>query len=171
VSARLEEILAAARVILEQEGADALTMRRLAAAVGMQAPSLYKHVADKDALAAELIAVAMQEMGEVLHATIARPGRRGPVGALLTAYREHAVANPNMYRLATTGPLRRDLLPPGLEDWAGEPFLLAAGDPVRAQALWSMAHGMVILEIDGRYPPHSDLDATWKEAAAAFHSP
>jgi AcrR family transcriptional regulator len=134
----------------------------------MQAPSLYKHVADKDALTAGLIAQALREMGDVLHAAVARPGRRGAVPSLLAAYRTHAVANPNMYRLATSGPLDRALLPPGLEEWAGEPFFLATGDPATAQALWSFAHGMVILEIDGRYPEGSDLDATWKAGATAF---
>jgi hypothetical protein len=42
------------------------------------------------------------------------------------------------------------------------------GDPALAQALWSFAHGMVTLELDGRYPPGSDLDATWRAGATAF---
>ena len=42
------------------------------------------------------------------------------------------------------------------------------GEPHRAQALWSFAHGMVILELDGRFPAGSDLDRTWAEGAAAF---
>ena len=42
------------------------------------------------------------------------------------------------------------------------------GDPALAQALWSFAHGMVILELDDRYPPGSDLDRTWRAGAAAF---
>ena len=87
---------------------------------------------------------------------------------LLTTYRDVARAHPNLYRLATVGRLRRDDLVPGLEDWAGAPFFLVAGDPYLAQAMWSAAHGMVILELDGRYPPDSDLDRTWREAAAAF---
>ena len=73
-----------------------------------------------------------------------------------------------MYRLSTSGTLDRAALPTGLEDWAGEPFLLATGDSHRAQALWSFAHGMVILEIDGRFPDSSDLDRTWRAGAAAF---
>ena len=63
---------------------------------------------------------------------------------------------------------RRDELVEGLEDWAGEPFLLVMGEPYLAQVVWSAAHGMVTLELDGRYPPDSDLDRTWAEAAAAF---
>ena len=58
-----------------------------------------------------------------------------------------------------------------LEEWAGQPFFFAAGDPFRSQALWSFAHGMVILEIDGRYPDDSDLDRTWEAGAAAFERP
>jgi hypothetical protein len=84
------------------------------------------------------------------------------------AYRRYALAHPNLYRLATAGPLPRAELPEGLEDWAGEPFFLVTGDPSRSQALWAFAHGMVVLELDGRFPAGSDLDHTWAEGAAAF---
>ena len=66
------------------------------------------------------------------------------------------------------GPLDRSRLTPGLEEWAGEPFFVVTGDPSVAQALWSCAHGMVILELDGRYPAGSDLSSTWSAAADAF---
>ena len=38
------EIVAAGRAILEAEGFEGLTMQRVAAAVGVRAPSLYKRV-------------------------------------------------------------------------------------------------------------------------------
>jgi AcrR family transcriptional regulator len=167
-SPRATEIVAAARGLLECEGADALTMRALADRLGMRAPSLYKHFRDKAAVEAALVEDALAEMGAALRGAIDRPGRRGPLAALLAAYRQQGNASPSLYRLATAGPLDRAALPPGLEDWAGEPFLLVTGDPHRAQALWALAHGMVILEIDGRYADPSQLDQTWKAAAAAF---
>ena len=89
---------------------------------------------------------------------------------MLRAYRRQGTEQPNLYRLATAGTLPRDELSPGLEDWAGEPFFLVTHDPNLAQALWSFAHGMVILEIDGRYPADSDLDRTWAAGAAAFQA-
>ncbi|GII02831.1 TetR/AcrR family transcriptional regulator [Planobispora takensis] len=92
----------------------------------------------------------------------------GVIGALLRAYRAAALARPNLYRLTTAGRLPRERLAPGLEEWSGTPFFLAAGEPYLAQALWSFAHGMVILELDGRYPEGSDLDLTWEEGARAF---
>jgi AcrR family transcriptional regulator len=167
-SGRAADIVAAARNIVEQQGADALTMRRLAAEVGIQAPSLYKHFPTKRAVETALIAEVLLEVGEILHAAVAAPGRAGPVRSLLEAYRNAAQADPAMYRLATSGRFPREDLPSGLEDWAGRPFFIATGDRWKAQALFSFAHGMVILELDERFPPGSDLGRTWKAGAAAF---
>lgn len=63
---------------------------------------------------------------------------------------------------------RRDLLAPRLEQWAGEPFYFAGGEPHRAQALWAFAHGAVSLELDQRFADASGLDHTWTAAAVAF---
>lgn len=172
LSPRAAEIVAVARRVLEEEGPDALTMRRVGDELGMKAPSLYKHFPNKAAIELVLVEQGLAEMGTALYAAIGPSlGRGAPanaVGPLLDTYRSVARAHPNLYRLTTIGPLRRADLVPGLEDWAGSPFFLVAGDPYLAQAMWSAAHGMVILELDGRYPEGSDLDRTWREAAAAF---
>jgi AcrR family transcriptional regulator len=161
-------IVDAARRILQGEGPDALTMRRLAAEVGVRAPSLYKHFSTKRAVEVALLEEGMLEFGQALHAAVGGPGRGGPVWRLLDAYRRAALASPALYRLATAGPLPRGDLPPGLEEWAGLPFFLVTGDPWRAQALFSFAHGMVMLELDDRFPEGSDLTRTWNAGAAAF---
>jgi AcrR family transcriptional regulator len=168
LSPRAAEIVAKARKLLEEVGEQALTMRRLAEELGIQAPSLYKHVPGKDAIKVALIEIALSEAGRELHSALARGSGDDIFLNLLRAYRKLALNSPNLYRLATAGPLPRELLTPGLEAWAGEPFLLATGDANVARALWSFAHGMVILEIDGRYPPDADLDEAWTAGAAAF---
>lgn len=168
---RAAEIIAAARVLLETEGREALTMRRLGEALGIQAPSLYKHLPGKRAVEVALIEIGLAEIGEALHRAVAdpkAPSEAGVVGRVLAAYRAESLARPNLYRLATTGPLPRADLTPGLEDWAGEPWFIAAGDPFLAQAMWSFAHGMVILELDQRYPEGSEPDRTWHSGAEAF---
>jgi AcrR family transcriptional regulator len=164
---RAAEIVSAARGLLEESGREALTMRSLADRIGIRAPSLYKHFPDKNAVEVALIEQGMAELGAALRAAVAS---ERPVAGLLRAYRAQALANPNLYRLATAGPLPRERLAPGLEDWAGEPFFLAVGEPHLAQALFAFAHGMVILEIDRRFPEDSDLDRTWDEGARAFAS-
>ncbi len=147
--------------MLERDGWEAITMRALADEVGMRAPSLYKHFAGKDAVKSALVAVALAESGAAL-----RPVTT--VAALLTAYRHTARSNPNLYRLATGGPLDRSALPEGLEDWAGAPFFEATGDAHAAQALWAAAHGMAVLEIDGRFPTGAAPEATWVDLAARW---
>ena len=168
LSTRAADIVSIARRLMEQESWDAVTMRRLADELDMQAPSLYKHFASKHALEVALVEVALEEMGEVMHAAVRHPGRRTKTAALLHAYRSLGRANPNLYRLATTTTFARDELAPGLEDWSGEPFFLATGDPDVAQALWAFAHGALVLEIDHRFVPESDLDRTWAAGARAF---
>ena len=165
---RVVESVAAARRILEQEGAGALTMRRLAEELSMQAPSLYKHFSGKAALESALIEDSMFDIGAVTHRALHEAAPGGPLQSLLVAYRSYCLAHPNLYRLATSGRLQRDTLPEGLEQWAGNPWFVVTGDPSLAQALWSFAHGMLILEIDDRYPPGSDLDQTWRAGGAAF---
>jgi hypothetical protein len=69
----------------------------------------------------------------------------------------------------TGGRLPRERLPEGLEVWAAEPVVIAAGgDPDRARAAWAFAHGMTILELDGRFPPGADLDAAWASGLFAL---
>ena len=69
-SARAREVVAAARRLLEEEGAGALTMRRLAERLGIQAPSLYKHLPDKTALEAAIIATGMEEAAAAFEAAV-----------------------------------------------------------------------------------------------------
>jgi AcrR family transcriptional regulator len=161
-------VVDAAWQLLDAEGPEALTMRRVAEVLEIKAPSLYKHVPDKAALEAALIEQALVRMGTALHVAVAKPGRRQPVVALLAAYRAHALAHPHAYRLATAGPVDRSALPDGLEDWAGEPFFLVTGEPHQAQALWAFAHGLALLEIDRRPQNLHTLARTWQAGAQAF---
>lgn len=164
-------MLVAARRLLEEQPSTELTLRRLADELGIRPPSLYKHFAGRQAIEAALIEVAFTEIGTTLRAAVAAGDAGGAAGRLLGAYRRAAADQPGLYRLATSGRLPRHLLPAGLEEWAGEPFYTVTGDPHRAQALWAFAHGMVMLEIDGRFPEGSDLDRTWAAGTAALASP
>ena len=171
-SERIAGIAAAARELLEKEGQTGLTMRALGVSLGIKAPSLYKHVRDKDEIEALLCADALLEMGEVMRRSLARhAGRRAktaPLEHLARAYRTWALANPELYRLATTGELPRDQLPAGLEAWSAAPLVQVAGGPDRARAAWAFAHGMTILELDGRFPPGANLTKAWAEGAGAL---
>ena len=165
---RQQEIVEAARQILESEGPDALTMRHLAGEIGIQAPSLYKHVKDKSALEVLLIEIGFTEMAEACEAIRSDENGVDPLFQLAMVYRTYALAHPHLYRLLTEGPLPREKLRAGVEARAALPVAEIAGDPDLARALWAFAHGMVILELDGRFPAGADLDAAWKTGICAF---
>ena len=166
LSPRAREVVAAARELLEEEGYDALSMRRLGERLGIRAPSLYKHLPDKRALETALIAAGFEEWAaEFEEAAEAEE----PLTALVAAYRAFARAHPHLYRLMTERPLERSRLPAGLEERAAAPIVAAAGgDADLARAMWAFAHGMTILELDGRFPPGADLDAAWVAGVAAL---
>jgi AcrR family transcriptional regulator len=160
---RAREIVAAARELLEAEGPEALSMRRIAERVGIRAPSIYKHLPDKQALEAALISAGFEEWAERFETAAQTPE------ALGRAYRAYALAHPHLYRLMTERPLPRERLAPGVEERAARPIVEAAGgDPDGARAMWAFAHGMAILELNGRFPPGADLDAAWEHGIAAF---
>ncbi|MEA2249331.1 MAG: hypothetical protein QOH46_3860 [Solirubrobacteraceae bacterium] len=162
LSSRQQDVLAVARELLTQEGLEALTLGRVAQALRIKPPSLYKHFASKRHLEAALIAEGLESFAEALEAV-------GPALAdVAVAYRRYALDHPQLYRLMTERPLPRDLLPDGLEARAAAPVLGAVGDPDLARAAWAYAHGMVQLELAGRFPPGADLDPAWTKAVAAF---
>ncbi len=153
---RRDQIVAEARTLLEAEGEDALTMRNLAARLGIQAPSLYKHVKGRQEVETLLAAEALKEISAAL-------AGEPDLESMGRAYRAWALANPALYRVATTRPLDRDNLPEGLEDAAAAPLVDAVGgDGDRARAAWAQAHGLTLLELDGRFPADADIEAAWR---------
>jgi AcrR family transcriptional regulator len=83
LSPRARQIVAAARKLLESEGPDALTMRRLGERLGIRAPSLYKHLPNKAALEVALIGDGFEEAAETFDA--ATDGAGEPLAALVDA--------------------------------------------------------------------------------------
>ncbi|GAB3831988.1 TetR/AcrR family transcriptional regulator [Dactylosporangium cerinum] len=69
---RAREIVQTARELLEREGPDALSMRRLGAHLGIRASSIYEHVRDKQALEAALISVGFEEQAELFTRAVDR---------------------------------------------------------------------------------------------------
>lgn len=146
---RLAEIVEIAGQLLDDYGWEHVSTRLIAEEMGIKAPSLYKHIHSREAIAAHLATDALSAFGDELYAAL--DAGDGSV-VLLARYRELALARPHLYRLMTGQDFPREDLPTGLEEWAGTPFYLAAGDdPVRAQALWAFAHGMAALEINERF--------------------
>ncbi len=131
--------------------------------------------APKTTLETQVVAAGFAELAVTLAAAAAEAAHgtqtlgKGGLVAIAAACRAFGVAHPHLYRLMSCRPLRRDLLPAGLEERAAEPLAKAVGyDEARARAMRAFAHGMVSLEIDGRFPPGADLDEARRAGMRAF---
>lgn len=120
-----ETVLAAGLELMQRDGLDALTMRRLATALDVRATSLYRYVRNKDELLAELAdaALAGVDLESCDH-----PDWRTALRAMAHRLRAHLLARRDAARLIggrfTTGPhglrvldtLLRPLRAAGLSD-------------------------------------------------------
>jgi AcrR family transcriptional regulator len=94
-----QKILAAARRLLIREGADAVTMRLVAKAVGITPMAIYRHYDDRTALLNTLADEGFQELARRLK----RVSRSGAIGSKLVrmgeVYLDHALENPYLFEL------------------------------------------------------------------------
>ena len=164
LSPRAMEIVTAARTLLEDQGLESLSMRRVAAQLGIQAPALYRHFPDKRELELIIIEQGLWESGDRLLDAIADADDR--LEALMGAARAWALEHPHVYRLSYGGRLDRSRVDPEAEQHAGEAVrAVTANNPVVSRAIWAFAHGMIDLEILNRFPPGSDIDGIWRVGA------
>lgn len=155
----LTSICDAAIQIIRVDGFEALSMRTLAASLGIKAPSLYDHVANRDEVIALVQGAGLVDFGHGF-------ANAGPTAReKILFYRQWALANANLYSVVFQARLHRELLPEGLEEKVlGLVVEAAGGSHVQARAMWAQLHGLVDLELQGRFPKNADLTATWEQA-------
>lgn len=88
-----ERIVESALELIDRDGLSAVTMRRIAEELGVQAPSLYNHMRSKDAL---LDAVAEAVMEQVDASAFERLDWREALDAWAWSYYDALVAHPNL---------------------------------------------------------------------------
>ena len=100
-----ELILATALEIIDRDGAGALSMRRLAAALDRDPMILYRHASGKAALLDGVVETVLAQ----LHVDPADPDWTAQLRAVARAYRGLALAHPNVVPLLVTRPLATPL--------------------------------------------------------------
>ncbi len=149
-------ILDAARRIVVRDGFAALSMRKIADAIGYSPASLYLYFENRDEIARALGAEGYAQLREALDAQIQVVDPAGRLRALAQAYVAFGEAHPETYRLVfvdvpTVQPEE------GMPGPDAEPVVrvfaeaLAALGPTtdapHAAALWATLHGIVMLAL------------------------
>ena len=163
MSARSEQILDVAEQVLERTGFEGFGVGELARELQIKPPSLYKHFASLTVIEHALISRGLRALGDALEVASGLEG-------FCRAYREQALAAPQLYRLMTERPLDRALLDAGAEAHGMRSLLELFGESVEhhpvSRAAWAAAHGLVALEITGRFPPDADVGDSWRVLVA-----
>ncbi|KAA8890799.1 TetR/AcrR family transcriptional regulator [Nocardia colli] len=166
------EILDAARELLARTGhADAVSIREISKLVGVSAPSIYRHFADKDAL---IEAVVVQVFEDLDAAIVAETDPSvSPITRLCQqglAYVRFAREHPEQYRLATVPTMSVGAVDQVLGSGAFQHFsqtvqecmdagVITPGDPMPVVLdLWAAAHGIASLLIAKPYIPWGDTE-------------
>ena len=161
-----EAIVAAARVILEAGGPDAVTMQAVADAVGVRPPSLYKRVADRSALLTAVADAVAADLGAATAppATIRDPRRT--VRQMAKRYRAFAHQAPRSYQLlfgaagAQPSPGANAQAAAGVLRVAS--VLVGPADALEAaRLLVAYLHGFVSMELAGAFRLGGSVDAAF----------
>jgi AcrR family transcriptional regulator len=99
----LGEIKAAALRQLAEDGAEGLSLNAIAKELGMTGPALYRYVASRDELLADLVVDAWEELADALQRVAEENAAASPaerLRAIGLAYRAWGTTEPHRYRLA-----------------------------------------------------------------------
>ena len=95
-----ELILTAARQIVVRDGFAALSIRKLAKEIGYAPGTIYLYFGNRDALTREICLQGFAELSEHLDLVVEIADPRERLTALLHAYADFALQNPETYRLS-----------------------------------------------------------------------
>jgi AcrR family transcriptional regulator len=160
--------------VLADEGGP-VTLVELARRLGVQVPSLYKHVAGADDLQRLVSLRARNEFSDVLaRATVGKSGADA-VAAIATAYRDWATAHPGRYATTLRAPNAADPADIAASGRAIQVIFdalagygLVDDDAIDATRLFrSTLHGFVTLVAAGAFAL-GDLDRSFRRMVAVF---
>ncbi len=161
-------LISAAIHLLKEKGIEALSLRTLAAEVGVSHMAPYAHFKNKTELFQSIAAAGFRALAERMEAVPEELDASERILEYGTAYIEFAIANAPLYRMMlsqtqVTGPQKAQgatHLSDELKLASSYPYALLESEfarlindddlcAIRTQGAWSLVHGMAALIIDG----------------------
>jgi AcrR family transcriptional regulator len=162
-----ERLCEAAERLFAEHGPDAVTMRQLAAELGVSPMTPYRYFRDKEDILAAVRTNGFNRFAQALEtARDTAKGARAKGAAVGEAYVSFALDHPHTYKLmfdlnqplegdypelTAAGQRARSTMSAYVKDLVAEGIL--AGDPEQiGMMFWAAAHGAVVLELAGKLP-------------------
>jgi AcrR family transcriptional regulator len=162
--------------IADAEGLEAVTLARLAQALGVRSPSLYKHVAGLGAVRRALAVRGLTEANRRLQQATVGKSRNEALFALAYAYWRFAREQPGLYAASVAAPRpgENDVAVAG-EKLVGTVLSVLAGygiggdDALHAvRGFRAIVHGFVSLDLAGAFRLKLDLAQSFDRLLHAF---
>ena len=177
-----DTLLQEANALLNEQGVEGLSLRKLAERAGVSRTAPYHHFRDKNALLCALAPQAFAELDSIIERQLESAGDHPDIQDFVIEYLEFATENPEQYELMFGRTIWKSGTPTEeLKRVAYRSFrryaeglgalvqgrLPAATVPLRvAQASWATIHGLCRLVIDGVYVDREDMQAVSQQAVA-----
>jgi AcrR family transcriptional regulator len=171
-----EAVVSAAAQVADTEGLEAVTLARLAATLGVRAPSLYAHIGGLEDLRRRIGGRGANELADALQAAAA--GRAGgeALQAVADAYRAYAHEHPGTYAALQRAPGADDGKAVAAAARVVDVVLavlrgygLEGDDALHAtRVLRAAIHGFVSLEADGGFGLPLALDESFTQLVAVL---
>jgi AcrR family transcriptional regulator len=165
------EIVAAALTLINEAGADSLSMHAVAQKVGVRGPSLYKHFADRAALLKAAETQLFQELGAILLEAASAGSVSDAAKRTAYAYRAFAKRNPRAYALLFASVLAESDAA-AIRQAAAQPVIALFSGLFRndsnaalaaARAMTAFCHGFVSMELAGAFRLGGDIGRAFDE--------
>ncbi len=170
------DIIDVSLAIIEDEGIEQLTIRRIAETINRTQPAVYQHFSGKDAIVAAVVIEGFSALAERLQR--ATRGDAASLTAIANAYVRFGLERPRLYEVMFVGPpviafAVADTPMPA--QTAFQIFAAAIADsglrPAQVdtvtEVVWAALHGLVMLSITKRLRPGRALHRTRLEHLTA----
>jgi AcrR family transcriptional regulator len=162
-----ERLCEAAERLFAEQGPDAVTMRQLAAELGVSPMTPYRYFRDKDDILAAVRTNGFNRFAEALERARGGAGDSRTRGAAVgSAYVDFAFDHPHTYKLmfdlnqphetdypelVTAGERARKTMSAYVRDLIAEGVIAGDAEQI-GMMFWAATHGAVVLELSGKLP-------------------
>jgi AcrR family transcriptional regulator len=162
--------------IADADGLEAVTLARVAADLGVRAPSLYNHVDGRSDLLRAIAVLGVRELTAALREAAVGRSSADALTAAAHAYRAYARAHPGRYAATLAAPTRGDEEHRAAASEAVDVMLaimrgwdLEGDDAIHAvRAFRSAVHGFVAIEAADGFGMAVDVDASFGRLVATL---
>jgi len=172
-----DDIIEVSRAIIEDEGVEQLTIRRIAETINRTQPAVYQHFSSKDAILEAVVTDGFTALAERLER--ATRGGKTSLTAIANAYVRFGLERPRLYDVMFVGPpaivfatVAATPIPARtafniIAAAVAESGVTPAQTETVTEVVWASLHGLVTLSITKRLRPGRALQQTRLEQLIA----